>query len=91
MKRVLLSIVAATMMMGMASAQEVSKKESKGQPYFRSSLTMILMEDPNMDPEIAGTVRSSFETAVAPKKSNDPNIDGFRYFSPGETASEEDL
>ena len=91
MKRVLLSIVAATMMMGMATAQEMSKKESKGQPYFRSSLTMILMEDPNMDPEIANTVRSTYESAEAPKKFNDHNIDGFRYFTPGETASEEDL
>ena len=91
MKRVLVSIVAATMMMGMASAQEMSKKESKGQPYFRSSLTMVLMEDPNMDPEIANTVRSTYESAEAPKKFNDHNIDGFRYFTPAETASEEDL
>lgn len=93
MKKVILSLVAAVIVCGMATAQEeeLSKKEAKGQAYRRSSLTMILMEDPNMDPAIANAVRTSYESAEAPKKFNDHNIDGHRIFIPAEKASEEDL
>ena len=93
MKKVILSLVAAVIVCGVATAQEeeLSKKEAKGQAYRRSSLTMILMEDPNMDPAIANAVRTSYESAEAPKKFNDHNIDGHRIFIPAEKASEEDL
>lgn len=91
MKRVIFSIVATVLLIGTTAAQELSKKEVKGQGYFRSSLTMILMEDPEMDPDIANSVRSTYESAKAPLKFNDHNIDGHRIFIPGESASEADL
>ena len=72
-------------------AEKMSKKEAKGQEYRRSSLAMILMEDPNMDSTIVGAVRFAFANAQAPKKFNDHNLTGYRIFTPAETATKEDL
>lgn len=90
MKKLFLLSV-ALLCSGLIVAQEMSKKEAKGQEYRRSSLAMILMEDPNMDPAIIGAVRSTFEKSQAPKKFNDHNLDGYRMFVPAEKATEDDL
>lgn len=91
MKKRMLSLAAMLLFVGVAVAQDAGKKEVKGQPYRRSSLTMILMEDVNMDSAIGDVVRRSFEQAQAPKKFNDHNLDGFRTFKPEATASEADI
>lgn len=75
-----LTILAVSSLMLTVDAHAAKKGDIA--KYRRSSLTMILMEDAEMNPEIAPIVRSTFESAVAPIKFNDHNIDGFRTFVP---------
>lgn len=75
-----LTILAVSSLMLTVDAQAAKKGDIA--KYRRSSLTMILMEDPEMNAEIAPIVRATFDNAVAPIKFNDHNIDGFRTFIP---------
>ncbi len=88
MKRFIVSILTLALIAGAGSAN--AQKREDLEKYRRSSLVMMLMEDPAMNPEIADYVRKAYEEAKAPKKFNDHNIDGHRIFIPVTNISEAD-
>lgn len=81
MKKLLLIAIGAGMVVG-ASAQ-IKKQEME--PYRRSSLTMIMMDSPDLDPTIADYVHKAFVENPIPAKFNDHSIAvELRTFSPKE-------
>ncbi len=56
---------------GIANAQV---KGQEMEPYRRSSLNMIMLEDPRIDPSIIGQIRQSFIVNPIPEKYNDHTV-----------------
>lgn len=81
MKKLLLIAIGAGMVVG-ASAQ-IKKQEME--PYRRSSLTMIMMDSPDLDPSIADYVHKAFVENPIPAKFNDHSIAiDLRTFKPSD-------
>lgn len=91
MKRtlIILAAAAATLLSANASAQV---KGQEMEQYRRSSLTMIMLEDSKLDPEIAGLVRQAFIDTPIPSKFNDHTLPDIpkTFYTAGMSVSKED-
>ena len=71
MKKIMVSVAVA--LVAISSFAQIKGQEME--PYRRSSLNMIMLEDPRMDPSIIGMVRESFIANPIPFKYNDHTVD----------------
>lgn len=72
MKRTIIIAAAAATLLSISASAQVKGKEME--QYRRSSLTMIMLEDSKLDPQIAGLVRQSFIDTPIPSKFNDHTL-----------------
>lgn len=90
MKTKLFITIGLTFAMCFPQIANAGGKTDKSVEYRRSSLMMVLMEDPEMDPTIRTTVHNAFANATVPLKFNDHDINEFKIFTPADI-SEDDL
>lgn len=72
MKKLLLTTIVALFAVAAASAQI---KGQEMEQYRRSSLNMIMIEDPELDPSVAEIVKDAFINNPIPQKYNDHSAD----------------
>lgn len=89
MKKLFLITLALAALSSLNSFAQVKGQDME--TYRRSSLTMVMLEDPNLSPDVAELVKESFITNPVPAKFNDHRIDGYKSFEPyGMKVSKED-
>jgi hypothetical protein len=87
-----LFFTAAALVLLCATSVSAQIKNQEFEKYRRSSLSVIMLEDPNLDPAIASLVKESFLNNPLPSKYNDHGLDvSLRTFSFGDvTITDED-